>query len=127
MGPKKAIASRPKRKAAQVNLERQTKRRNEEKQASAAAIQAFPPLSMSNRSVTTGRKVMFDFLERKQFRIAGWLRAQGWEKFCSLKVATYPKLVKEFFENLRVRTSQLESTVKGCMIVLDEHYKKTGY
>lgn len=35
-------------------------------------------------------------------------------------VPTYPQLVREFFENLRIRTSSNESKVKGILIVLDK-------
>lgn len=37
-----------------------------------------------------------------------------------MDVPTYPKLVREFFENLRIGISSLECRVKNTLIVIDE-------
>ena len=75
---------------------------------------------MADRVVTTGRKLDFDFLNQESFQIGEWLKSQGWEKFCSPDLPVFPKLVKSFFEHLRVRTHSLESVVNGVRIILNE-------
>ena len=107
MGPRRAVA---KRAVSSSGLERRTKLRHDE-----PALQ-----SMADRVVTTGRKLNFDFLAQESFQIGDWLKVQGWEKFCSLDIPIYPRLVKSFFEHLRIRPRHLESTVNGTKIILDE-------
>ena len=75
---------------------------------------------MADRVITTRRKLDFDFLSQEGFQMGEWLKAQGWEKFCSLDIPTFPRLVKSFFENLRIRPNSLESVINGVRIVLDE-------
>ena len=107
MGPRRAVA---KRAISSDGLERRTKSRHDE----------APLQSMADRIITTGRKLDFAFLAQEGFQIGEWLKSQGWEKFCSLDLQIFPKLVKSFFEHLRVRTHSLESVVNGVRIVLDE-------
>lgn len=94
-------------------MERRTKQRNDALNQLAVGSSPLPHLSMGNRAVTIGRKVNFGFLEKKHFRIGSWIRNQGWEKIYSLDVPTYPKLVREFDESLRVGTCSIDSRVKG--------------
>lgn len=75
---------------------------------------------MGNGPVTIGRKVNFGFLEKEHFCIGSWIRNQGWEKLCSLDIPTYPRLVREFFKNLRIGIGSIESRVKDSLIIIDE-------
>ena len=75
---------------------------------------------MADRVVTSGRKLDFTFLSQENFQIGDWLKAQSWEKFCTLDIPVYPRLVKSFFEHLKIRPRHLESTVNGTKIILDE-------
>ena len=107
MGPRRAVAKHP---VSSSEQERRTKQRHEE-----------PVLqSMANRVITSGRKLDFSFLAQQHFQIGEWLKIQGWERFCSLDIPVYPRLVKSFFEHLKVRTSYVESTVNGIRIMLNE-------
>ena len=99
-----------KRAVSSSGFERRTKQRNDE-----PALQL-----MADRVVTTGKKLDFNFLAQESFQIGDWLKAQGWEKFCSLDILTFPRLVKSFFEHLRIRPRHLESTVNGTKIIIDE-------
>ena len=75
---------------------------------------------MENRSVTSGRKVDFNFLDREQLRIGGWLRRQHWKRFSLLDLPYYPSLIRMFFENMRLGHDSISSTVKDTLIVLTE-------
>ena len=107
MGPRRAVAKCP---ASSSEQERRSKQRHEE-----------PVLqSMVNRVITSGRKLDFSFLARQHFQIGDWLKNQGWERFCSLEVPVYPRLVKSFFEHLKIWPSYIESKVNGTRIILNE-------
>ena len=75
---------------------------------------------MATRPITICRLVYFNFLEQENFSIDQWIKNQGWKRFCSLDLPVYPNLVRAFFENIRLESSQIFSTVKGVDLVVDE-------
>ena len=75
---------------------------------------------MGNRSVTSGRRVVFEFLDLENLRIGDWLRRQHWERFCSLDIPFDPNLVRNFFENMSLGYESIISKVKGTQIVITE-------
>lgn len=102
-------------------VEHRTKRINDALIFVDLLVQPPPQIAMTNRSITTKRKVYFDFLEQENFHIGQWFQNQRWKRFCSLEVPIYLPLVHSFFENLRLSGTYIESTVKGQLIVLDEN------
>ena len=68
--------------------------------------------------MTTKRKINFGFLEKQEFEIEECIKFQGWEYLCSLKLPTYPNLVREFYENASIGSKSLETEVKGVEIHL---------
>ena len=75
---------------------------------------------MGNRSITSGRRVVFEFLDLENLRIGDWLRRQHWERFCSLDIPLYPNLVRNFFENMSLGYESIISMVKGTQIMITE-------
>ena len=86
MGPRKAVV---KRVVSTSRLERRTKLRHDES----------PLQFMADRVITTGRKLDFNFLTQEGFQMGDWLKAQGWEKFCSLDIPIFSRLVKSGFRS----------------------------
>ena len=120
MGPRKTVAIRAKRGADLTVTERRTKRRNDPVQQSQLTSPPQAISMMGNRSVTSGRKVDPDFLDRENFRIGNWIRRQHWDSFCNLNVPYYPSLVRNFFENMSLGYESIISTVKDVQIVINE-------
>ena len=75
---------------------------------------------MGNRSVTSGRKVDLDFLDKENFKIRDWIRRQHWERFCTLDVPYYSSLVRNFYKNMTLGHESIVFTVKDVLIVLNE-------
>ena len=120
MGPRKSVASRSKCNADPTVTERRTKRRNDTAHQSQPISPPQAISTMGNRSVTSGRKVDLDFLDRENFKIGDWIRRQHWERFCNLNVPYYPSLVRNFFENMTLGHESIVSTVKDVLIVINE-------
>ena len=72
----------------------------------------------SSRVVTIERKIDFGFLEKQGFEIGKYIKFQGWEYLCLLKLPTYPNLVREFYGNATIGSQSLETKVKGIKIHL---------
>ena len=76
-----------------------------------------PPSSpvgkMATRAIAMGRRVDFDFFESCNFSIRTWIDRMGWRNFCTMDILMYPKLVREFYENLKRGFPEIASTVKG--------------
>ena len=120
MGPRKSVASRAKRNADPTVMERRTKRRNDTAHQSQPISPPQAISTMGNRSVTSGRKVDLDFLDRENFKIGDWIRRQHWDRFCNLNVPYYPSLVRNFFENMTLGHESIVSTVKDVLIMINE-------
>ena len=49
--------------------------------------------SMAMRSVTSGRHIIFTFLDELGLQLGDNIEEQGWTYICSLNTRTYPNLV----------------------------------
>ena len=68
--------------------------------------------SMAMRLVTSGRCIIFTFLEELRLQLRDKIEEQGWNYFCSLNTLTYQNLVQTFYENLIFGEEHIESRVK---------------
>ena len=70
------------------------------------------------RPITTGRRILFEYLKEIGFVIGDFIENQGWRTMCSLDIKTYPNLVRTFYENLRFGENFVESSVKRKRIII---------
>ena len=75
-------------------------------------------ISLGMRPITTGRRILFEYLKEIGFVIGDFIENQGWKNLCSLDVKIYPNLVRMFYENLRFGENFIESFVKGRRIII---------
>ena len=90
----------------------------DEQRSSPLTSQKAP--SMTIRPVMTGRRILFNFLDKLGLQLGDKLEEQGWIYFCSLNTRTYPNLVHTFYENLIVGEEHIESRVKRKRIIFFE-------
>ena len=50
---------------------------------------------------------------RDHFSIGLWLERMGWKNFYCLNIPMYPRLVREFYANLRRGADDVATTIKG--------------
>ena len=67
-----------------------------------------------------GRRIDFGFFEKYNFSIDSRLENMGWKNFCSMNIPMYPKLVREYYENMRRGVDGLVTTVKGISFEIFE-------
>ena len=67
----------------------------------------------SNKLITMGRIIDFNFLENEGFDFGSKLIKMSWEFLCFLNVPTYPRLVKEFYNTLREVENGCQCMVQG--------------
>lgn len=65
---------------------------------------------MLNKPITIGRKIDFDCFEREGLVIGQSINYMEWDFMASLNEPIYPKLVKEFYENLEYHADEARIT-----------------
>lgn len=73
---------------------------------------------LSTRTVSTGRRIDFNFLEKEEFGIGRKIKEMGWEYLCSLDVPSFPNLVREFYGNVEYDKGGIVLTIKGTPIMV---------
>ena len=128
MAPKKSIEKRPRKEVESSFKEKRSKYKEDtasrkgqmvvEPISSPSSAQQVP--SMAMRPVTSGRQIIFTFLDELGLQLKDKIEEQGWIYFCSLNTRTYPNLVWTFYENLTFGEEHIESKVKGKRIIISE-------
>ena len=75
---------------------------------------------MAMQPITSGRRIIFGFLNKLGVQLGDKIKEQGWLYFFSLNIPTYPNLVRTFYEHLIIGEEHIESTIKGKRIIISE-------
>ena len=122
MAPKKARTTRGRRPRVAGDGE---ERREEPSAPSPPVAPPTTTIFCANRTVTTGRHIDFSFLDHEGFSIGERLRAQGWEHLCTLKISTYPGLVREMFSDMALGDLGYTAYVRGTLVEINEDVLST--
>ena len=111
MGRKKTVSKRPHSGVTEAMREKRSMFREDplhhgEREEPSSSRR---PPSMQMRQVMSGRRILFNFLEEIELELGDKIEEQGWIYFCSLNLPTYPTLVRNFYENLKVKDDCLKS------------------
>ena len=67
---------------------------------------------MAPSAIAMERRLDFGFFKRYNFSIGTWIERMEWKSFCNMNIPMYPKLIKEFYENLKRGAVDIVSIVK---------------
>ena len=111
MAPKKSIEKQPRKAMESSSKEKRSKYKGDTASQKRQMLKEliFSPSStrqvpsMAMRPITSGRRIIFTFLDELRLQLRDKIEEQGWTYFRSLNTPTYPNLVCTFYKNLIVR------------------------